>query len=175
MKIVLIYDQGQAGAGGKSNPNVGLTAVKGGTGSYTMMQPHFAKIGAQAVYTLYCGTGYFVDNKEEVVTKMTAMVKKINPDYVVCGPCFDFPEYSEMAAMVSASIAKNSEIPSCAMMAPEKNADVIANYKDQTDIVKMPKKGGTGLTDSFVDLCSLVAATVNKTGDLDAVKSKVCY
>ena len=55
MNIVLIFDQGLAGAGGKSNPNVGLTAVKGGIGSALMMESHLDKIGAKVAATLYCG------------------------------------------------------------------------------------------------------------------------
>lgn len=174
MKVVLIFDQGLAGAGGKSNPNVGLTAAKGGIGSALMMESHFAKIGANVAATLYCGNEYFLNNQDEVVTKMTAMVKKLNPDFVVCGPCFNFPEYAKMAAMVSASILEKTDIKSCAMMSVE-NGDIIANYKDKTPIVKMPKKGGTGLNDSFSDLCDFMSSTVNNTGDIDSVKNRVCY
>lgn len=175
MKVVLIFDQGQAGAGGKSNPNVGMTAVKGGVGSATMLEPHFAKIGANVIATLYCGDGYFTDHKEEVVTKMTAMVKKLNPDFVVCGPCFDFNVYAEMAAMISACINEKTDIKSCAMMAVEKNGDTIANYKDKTAILKMPKKGGTGLNDSLADLCTYISSAVNNSNDFENVKNRVCY
>lgn len=174
MKVVLIFDQGLAGAGGKSNPNVGLNAVKGGIGSALMMEPHFAKIGANVVATLYCGNEYFLNNQEEVVTKMTAMVKKLNPDFVVCGPCFNFPDYAKMAAMVSASILEKTDVQSCAMMSVE-NGATIEEYKGKTPIVKMPKKGGTGLNDSFEALCDLMSATVNNTGDLESVKERVCY
>ena len=76
MKVILIFDQGLAGAGGKVNPNVGLTAVKGGIGSALMMESHFAKINANVVATLYCGNEFFLNNQDEVVTKFTAMVKK---------------------------------------------------------------------------------------------------
>ena len=82
----------------------GLTAVKGGIGSALMMESHFAKINANVVATLYCGNEFFLNNQDEVVTKFTAMVKKLNPDYVVCGPCFNFPDYAKMAAMVSANM-----------------------------------------------------------------------
>ena len=174
MKVVLIFDQGLAGAGGTSNPNVGLNAVKGGVGSALMLESHFAKIGANVVATLYCGNEYFLNNQDEVVTKMTAMVKKVNPDFVLCGPCFNFPDYARMAAMISASILEHTDIPSCAMMSVE-NAETIKNYKDQTPIVKMPKKGGTGLNDSIAALCELMAATVNKTGEMESIKSRVCY
>ena len=174
MKIVLIFDQGLAGAGGKSNPNVGLTATKGGIGSALMMESHFEKIGAQVAATLYCGNEYFLNHQEEVVTKMTAMVKKVNPDFVVCGPCFNFQDYARMGAMISASVLEHTDIPSCAMMSVE-NAETIEKYKDKTPIVKMPKKGGTGLNDSFTDLCELITATVEKSGELESIRKRVCY
>ena len=174
MKIVLIFDQGLAGAGGKTNPNVGLTAVKGGIGSALMLESHFAKIGATVAATLYCGNEYFLNNQEEVIKKMTAMAKKVNPDFVVCGPCFNFPDYAKMAAMIFASISENTGLKSCAMMSVE-NADTIENYKDKTPIVKMPKKGGTGLNDSFSDLCDLITGMVENSSDLESIKNRVCY
>ena len=45
------------------------------------------------------------------------------------------------------------------MMSVE-NGETIELYKDKTPIVKMPKKGGTGLNDSFSDLCDLIKGTV---------------
>ncbi|MCI5774039.1 MAG: glycine/betaine/sarcosine/D-proline family reductase selenoprotein B [Erysipelotrichaceae bacterium] len=174
MKIVLVFDQGLAGAGGKSNPNVGLNAAKGGIGSALMMESHFKEIGAEVVATLYCGNEYFLNNQEEVVTKMTAMCKKLNPDFVVCGPCFNFPDYAKMAAMISANILSKTTVKSCAMMSKE-NAGVIEEYKDKTPIVIMPKKGGTGLNDSYSALCKLIYNTVNNTADLEKVKAEVCY
>ncbi len=174
MKVVLIFDQGLAGAGGKSNPNVGLTAVKGGIGSSLMLEPHFEKIGAQVAATLYCGNEYFQNNEEEVVKKMTAMAKKVNPDFVLCGPCFNYPDYARMAAMISTSILENTDIKSCAMMSVE-NGDTIAAYKDKTPILKMPKKGGTGLNDSFADLCEFMKCSVEQSGELENVRNRVCY
>lgn len=174
MKVLLIFDQGLAGAGGKSNPNLGLTAAKGGVGFQTSLQPHFDKIGVQVIATLYCGNEYFLANEEEVVTKMTAMAKKLNPDFVLCGPCFQFPDYGKMAAKISANILEKTSIKSCAMMSKEVS-DVIAEYKDKTPIVVMPKKGGTGLNDSIANLCSLMQASVGNSSDLQEIKAKVCY
>ena len=105
---------------------------------------------------------------------MTAMVKKVKPDFVVCGPCFNFPDYAKMAAMISTSILEKTEIKSCAMMSVE-NGETIELYKDKTPIVKMPKKGGTGLNDSFSDLCDLIKGTVESSSDLEDIKKRVCY
>ena len=174
MKIVLIFDQGLAGAGGKVNPNVQLTAVKGGVGSSLMIEPHFKKIGAEILATLYCGNQYFIDHQDEVIMKMTAMVKKLNPDFVVCGPCFNFEDFSKMSAMISESILLKTSVNSCAMMSIE-NTTTIDTYSKSTPIVKMPKKGGTGLNESFSNLCELIDTTINKPENISLVKEKVCY
>ncbi len=174
MKVVLVFDQGLAGAGGKSNPNVELTAVKGGIGSALMLEPHFKKINANVLATLYCGNEYYLQHKEEVTKKMSAMVNKLNPDFVVCGPCFNFEDYADMAANISSYINEHTSIKSCAMMSIE-NKDVINEFKDKTLIVKMPKKGGTGLNDSITNLCMLMESSVLNKTDLEEVKTKVCY
>lgn len=160
MKIVMIFDQGLAGAGGKSNPNQELAIAKGGIGSALMLKPHFDKVSANIVATLYCGNEYFLKNQREVVIKMTKMVEKIKPDMVVCGPCFNFEDYALMSAEIAKSIEENTDINVVAMMSKE-NETTINNFKDKIDILKMPKKGGTGLSDSFDNLANYIDLKVN--------------
>lgn len=160
MKIVMIFDQGLAGAGGKSNPNQELAIAKGGIGSALMLKPHFDKVSANIVATLYCGNEYFLKNEREVVIKMTKMVEKIKPDMVVCGPCFNFEDYALMSAEIAKSIEENTDINVVAMMSKE-NETTINNFKDKIDILKMPKKGGTGLSESFDNLASYIDLKVN--------------
>ena len=160
MKIVMIFDQGLAGAGGKSNPNQELAIAKGGIGSALMLKPHFDKVSANIVATLYCGNEYFLKNEREVVIKMTKMVEKIKPDMVVCGPCFNFEDYALMSAEIAKSIEENTDINVVAMMSKE-NETTINNFKDKIDILKMPKKGGTGLSDSFDNLANYIDLKVN--------------
>lgn len=160
MKIVMIFDQGLAGAGGKSNPNQELAIAKGGIGSALMLKPHFDKVNANIVATLYCGNEFFLNHEKEVVIKMTKMVEKINPDMVVCGPCFNFEDYALMSAEIAKSIKENTDINVVTMMSIE-NEETIKNYKDKIDILKMPKKGGTGLSDSFDNLANYIDSEVN--------------
>lgn len=156
----MIFDQGLAGAGGKSNPNQELAIAKGGIGSALMLKPHFDKVSANIVATLYCGNEYFLKNEKEVVIKMTKMVEKIKPDMVVCGPCFNFEDYALMSAEIAKSIEENTDINVVAMMSKE-NETTINNFKDKIDILKMPKKGGTGLSDSFDNLANYIDLKVN--------------
>ncbi|MDO5048062.1 MAG: GrdB-related putative oxidoreductase [Anaerococcus sp.] len=157
MNIVLIFDQGLAGAGGKTNPHQGLAIERGGIGSYLMLKPFLDKVGAKVSYTLYCGNEYFLENKEEVVIKMRKMVEKINPDLVLCGPCFNFEDYGLMSAMICKQIIEKTNIKAISMMSKE-NEETIRDYKDHITILKMPKKGGTGLSDSFDILASFLKA-----------------
>ncbi|MEQ0488322.1 GrdB-related putative oxidoreductase [Anaerococcus murdochii] len=160
MKVLMIFDQGLAGAGGKSNPNQELAIAKGGIGSALMLKPHFDKVSATIVATLYCGNEYFLSHKKEVVIKMTKMAEKIKPDIVVCGPCFNFEDYALMSAEIAQSIKENTDISVVAMMSKENEA-TITNFKDKVDILKMPKKGGTGLSESFDNLASYIDSKVN--------------
>lgn len=160
MKIVMIFDQGLAGAGGKSNPNQELAIAKGGIGSALMLKPHFDKVNANIVATLYCGNEFFLNHEKEVIIKMTKMVEKINPDMVVCGPCFNFEDYALMSAEIAKNIEENTDINVVAMMSIE-NEETIKNYKDKIDILKMPKKGGTGLSDSFDNLANYIDSKIN--------------
>ncbi|WP_308652528.1 GrdB-related putative oxidoreductase [uncultured Anaerococcus sp.] len=160
MKILLIFDQGLAGAGGKSNPNQDLAIAKGGIGSALMLKPHFDQVSANIVATLYCGNEYFLNHKKEVVIKMTKMAEKIQPDMVVCGPCFNFEDYALMSAEIAKSIKENTNLNVVAMMSQE-NESTIEAYKDKIDILKMPKKGGTGLSESFDNLADYIDSKVN--------------
>lgn len=174
MKVVLIFDQGLAGAGGKSNPNVGLEIAKGGIGSALMLKPHFEKIDANIFATLYCGNQYFLDNEQEVINKMTAMVKKINPDMVVCGPCFNFIDYAKMCAKLTENISSKTDIPVVTMMSDD-NAETISEFKDKISIIKMPKKGGVGLSDSLEDLTNWMKLKNENSEDLSELEKKICY
>lgn len=174
MKVVLIFDSGLSGEGGKSNPNCPLGAAHGGIGTAQIMEPAFKKIKAEVQATLYCGVGYYTEHKEEVIAKMTAMVKRLHPDFVVCGPGFNFPEYSEMCAACCASILADTDVHACAMMSKE-NADVIDKYAKQVPILKMPKKGGTGLGDSFDALAEYTEASVSHPEKIAELSEKYCY
>ena len=160
MKILLIFDQGLAGAGGKSNPNQDLAIAKGGIGSALMLKPHFDQVSANIVATLYCGNEYFLNHEKEVVIKMTKMAEKIQPDMVVCGPCFNFEDYALMSAEIAKSIKENTNLNVVAMMSQE-NESTIEAYKDKIDILKMPKKGGTGLSESFDNLACYIDSKGN--------------
>lgn len=173
MKIVVIFDQGLSGLGGKGNLDLPLTIQKGSVGTGLVLSQHLKNINAEIIATLSCGINTFMANEDEVVLKLAAMIKKINPDFVLAGPSFNFLEYSKMCAKVVKLLKDKQITKACAMMA-EENIDIINTYKDDIDIIKMPKKGGTGLNDSFTNMCKYLKAITSKD-QLDLIKKEICY
>ena len=173
MKIVVIFDQGLAGLGGKSNLDLALTIQKGSVGTGLILDKHFEKINAKIIATLSCGINTFNKDKENTVLKLCAMIKKINPDFVLAGPCFDFKDYALMCAMTCKLLKDQNYVKVVSMMASENN-EIIENFAGDIDIIKMPKKGGTGLNDSLADLCEYLK-NQNDNEKLAKLKEKICY
>lgn len=173
MKVLMIFDQTQAGLGGKENPNLPLGGKNMGIGSAAMIEPSLKEVGGKVTACLYCGDGYFKENKEEVRLKMTAMVKKINPDVVICGPAFNYAGYANMCAVLAKDINEKTGIPAIAAMSKE-NEKTIEEYKEFVNIVKMPKKGGTGLTESLKNISVLAKKLFDEEDISDYVKN-ICY
>ena len=84
LKVIMIYDQIQAGAGTKDDKMVPLAATKEAVGPAVMMETYLKEIGAKVVACLYCGNGTYKENPEEVTRKLTAMINKLKPDAVMC-------------------------------------------------------------------------------------------
>lgn len=157
MRVLLFFDQTQAGAGGKERPNVELAVEKGGIGSYHMFEKYIKQEGGLVLATMYCGNGYFFDHEEEVKRKVAGLATKLKADIVLCGPCFDYPDYSRMSAILAQYIEENTDTKAVAMFSKE-NEEVIEQYKDSVRIIKMPRKGGTGLNDSLENMSKVLRA-----------------
>lgn len=159
MRVLLFFNQTQAGAGGKERPNVELAVEKGGIGSYHMFEKYIKQEGGLVLATMYCGNGYFFDHEEEVKRKVAGLATKLKADIVLCGPCFDYPDYSRMSAILAQYIEENTDTKAVAMFSKE-NEEVIEQYKDSVRIIKMPRKGGTGLNVSLENMSKVLKAVV---------------
>lgn len=155
MRLLLFFDQTQAGAGGKERPDVELAVEKGGIGSYHMFEGNLEEIDAKVLATMYSGNGYFFDNEEEVKRKVSGLVKKLKADIVLCGPCFNYKDYAHMSSILAKHIEETTDSKAVVMLSKE-NEDVIAEYKDQITMIKMPKKGGVGLRASFAGMAKVL-------------------
>lgn len=173
MNIIMIYDQIQAGLGTKDDKMIPLGAVKGAVGPAVMMSPYLKEIEGHVMASLYCGSGFYLANPDEVSRKLCAMVKKLSPDLVMCGPAFNFIDYAAMCAAVACDIVKTTGIPAIAAMS-EENAGTIQTLKDRILIVKMPKKGDAGLNEALKNMC-LLARTITLGQDTAEMKKTFCY
>ncbi|MCI9046493.1 MAG: glycine/betaine/sarcosine/D-proline reductase family selenoprotein B [Hungatella sp.] len=174
MKIVMIFDQIQSGLGTKDDRMVPLTGKKEAVGPAVMMQPFLKEIDGHVMACLCCGNGTYLENPEEVSRKLCAMVKKLKPDVVVCGPAFNYADYASMCAKVAVDVNNTTDSKAFAAMSQE-NEDVIAGYKEKVMIVKTPKKGGMGLNDSLKNICRVAKAMAEGSGDLEKLRQEVCF
>lgn len=173
MKILMIFDQIQAGFGGKEKGDLALGGKKMPIGSANMFEKYLKEVDGNIIATLYCGDDYYLENKEIVTKKLVAMTKKISPDVVICGPAFNYEKYGLLCAEVGCSIETQTGIPVVAAMSKECE-DAIAEHKDDLTIVKMPKKGGTGLSDSLKKILTLAHLKVNNQ-ETEAFCKENCY
>lgn len=173
MKVLMIFDQTQAGLGGKESADLPLGGKMLPIGSCNMFEKQIKNAGGKIVGTLYCGNQTFMENQEEVSKKLAAMSKKINPDVIICGPCFNYGEYALMASKTALTIQEHLPIPTFAIMS-EECTEAISEYKDKIHILKMPKKGGTGLNQALGNMVDFAKMLVDKE-DITDFKEKHAY
>lgn len=172
-KILIILDQIQAGAGGKEKSNIPPGGKTTPLGPGVMMEQFLKEFDSKIVASLYCGDEYFINNQEEVTAKMVAMVKKISPDVVICGPAFNYENFAKMSAILAKNINNSTDIKAFAAMSIE-NTEILDNFKDEVLIVKTPKKGGIGLNDSLKNICEM-AKKLAENEDISKLKEKICF
>ena len=173
MKIIMILDQIQAGFGGKEKGDLALGGKKMAIGSAAMFDKYLNEVNGEIIATLYCGDDYYLENRELVKSKLVAMTKKMAPDVVICGPAFNYEKYGLLCAEVGQAIESEIAIPVVAAMSAE-CVQAIEAHKESLTIVRMPKKGGIGLTDSLKKILQLADLKVNKR-PLEPFVKENCY
>lgn len=169
----MIFDQIQAGFGGKEKGHLALGGKKRAIGSAAMFDKYLSEVDGDIIATLYCGDDYYLENREEARRKLVAMTKKIAPDVVICGPAFNYEKYGLLCAEVGHAIESETAIPVVAAMSVE-CVEAIDEYKEVLTIIRMPKKGGIGLTDSLKKILQLADLKVNKR-PLETFVEENCY
>lgn len=158
MKMIVLLDQIQAGLGGKEKADTELGGKKIAMGAADTIDKDLKKKDSEVMATFFCGTEYYQANQELVQGKIARMCEKMAPDVLLVGPTYDYPEFARMACEVGVAVQTDTAIPVVAMVAEKKNTDLIPEFNQQLTIVKMPEKGGTGLSDSIdhaIELCQL--------------------
>lgn len=170
-KIILVLNHTQAGMGSGENAKLKPAGKKGAIGPGRTLAPLFLNYESEIVATLYCGDEYFLENQEEVTKKFLAISKKFGAEGVLCGPAMQYDQFGEMAAQLA--IAFNDYgIPAAAAMSKENNA--VEKYKDAVPIIKMPKKGGIGLNDSFKNMALFVSALAKQESTTELAQT-ICF
>lgn len=77
-------------------------------------------------------------------------------DIVICGPSFDYPDFSKMSLEIAQAIQKETTVKAVCAMSDEM-LKLITTSQGNIPIVKMPKKGGVGLTEALENICQVVA------------------
>lgn len=174
MKTIIILDQIQAGLGGDERSDTPLGGKKIAMGSADNVEKALEAVHGEIIGTFYCGPKYYQQNKDIVQRKFSKMAEKMKTDVVIVGPAFDYHDFAEMAVEIGIAITENTSIPVIGAIAKEKNQELIEKYKDRFPIVKMPKKGGTGLAESLDNLAKGCQILTNKE-DISKFKGSCCY
>lgn len=158
-KIALILNHVQAGMGSDENAMLPPSGKKSALGPGEILKPMFKSHDVDLVATLFCGDQYYLSNAEEVKKKFIGFAQKFEIDAVLCGPAMQYPNFGEMSARLAKAFEVNG-IPSVASMSIENPATEI--FKNEITIVKMPKKGGIGLQDSFKNMALVTSKKAHK-------------
>lgn len=158
-KIALILNHVQAGMGSDENAMLPPSGKKSALGPGEILKPMFKSHDVDLVATLFCGDQYYLSHAEEVEKKFIGFAQKFEIDAVLCGPAMQYPNFGEMSARLAKAFEVNG-IPSVASMSIENPATEI--FKNEITIVKMPKKGGIGLQDSFKNMALVTSKKAHK-------------
>lgn len=168
MRVIIFLDQIQSGTGSKDITNIELGVEKSSIGAAINLEEYVNNSESKIIATTYCGTSYYLNNKEIVKNKMANLLNKTKTDILICGPCYNFENFIKMAISLSTYIKKHcNTIP--IIMCSDENLELINEYKDKIIMLKMPKKGGVGLRESFKNLEK--ALLLIKNNNLEEIKN----
>lgn len=152
-KIILILNHVTAGMGSDEQAQLPPGGKKTALGPGETLAPLFKEKQAEIIATLYCGDRYYSSHPEEVKQKFIGFAKKFGADAVLCGPAMHYPNFGEMAGGLVEAFNKEG-IPAAAAMSVENPA--VVEYEQAIPIIKMPKKGGVGLNQSYKNMATIV-------------------
>lgn len=170
-KIILILNHVTAGMGSDENAQLPPSGKKAALGAGQTLNPLFQEQDAEIVATLYCGDQYYLANQEEVNKKFVGFAKKFAADAVLCGPAMHYPNFGEMAGELTKAFIEVG-IPAAAAMSEENPAT--EKFRQQIPVIKMPKKGGIGLNDSYKKMARFVSALAHHE-DTTALKAEILF
>lgn len=99
-------------------------------GPSVMMEAMSKKKDMKVIASLFCGTNTFSKDPDDISKRICGMLKKLNPDIVICGPAFYDQAYAKMCAFLANTIYDDTNIAIIASMAVE-NKEIIEAFKDK--------------------------------------------
>lgn len=173
IKVIMIFDQIQSGFGTKDDKMIPLKGTKELLGPSVTLSPMLKEIDAKIVACFYCGNGFYDEDPTEIRRKICAKLEQLKPDVVICGPSFNYEDYSKMCVEISSDINNKTSVKSFVAMSKE-NEELISKYANELLIVETPKKGGVGLNDSFKNIVSVVKE-IHSGKDFNKIREKFCF
>ena len=171
MRAVLFLDQVQAGLGTKHDSMISLQVEKGGYGTYNMFEKEFKEAGIQVAATIICGPDFYFNDEAVNQEKIAKLLAKIQAEVLICGPCYDFHEYSAMSVSLAKYCKGHTDCRVIVALNDKSNEELIQENKEKVTLYKMPKKGDVGLKDSFRNL----AKTVQSLYRNEEIESNLIY
>ena len=104
-------------------------------------------------------TEMLIEARQIATKRMVDEAEELGADAVICGPCFNYADYAHMSAILSEAIEAHTDAKSI-VVCSEENESTIQKFKDKVTIVKMPKKGGTGLNESLKNMMNIAKLKV---------------
>lgn len=152
IRIVQFLNQVQAGLGGDEQMDIKPQSQNGTVGMGMLLKTISMKNGGDIVGTVTCGDNYFLENREKATEEILAMIKKFNPDVVICGPALNYKRYGECCGYLTLSIMDKLNIPAFAAMAKDSTGTEI--FRKKIHIIETPNRGGIGLNNSLRKISS---------------------
>ncbi|SHJ16366.1 glycine reductase [Clostridium amylolyticum] len=152
IKIVQFLNQVQAGLGGDEKMNIPPSAQHGGAGLGMLLKSTLMRFGGDITGTVICGDNYFLQNKDKAIEEILELIKKFNPDVVICGPALNYKRYGECCGYLVESIEEKLKIPAFAAMAEDSTGKEL--FRKRVYIIKTPGRGGVGLNNSLKNIAS---------------------
>lgn len=170
-KILVILNHVTAGMGSDEQAQLPPGGKKAAMGPAETLVPLFKEKDAEIIATLYCGDQYYASHPEEVNQKFIGFAKKFGADAVLCGLAMHYPNFGMMAGSLAKALANNG-IPAAAAMSAENPA--VEEFRETVPIIKMPKKGGIGLNQSYKNMAECVTVLAQR-GELSSEEQELLF
>lgn len=118
-RIVYYLNQFFGQIGGEAEAGHPLEVREGAVGAAKVFSADITGLDAEVVGTIICGDNYFSEHTEEVLNRITEIMKKYSPDIVVAGPAFNAGRYGIACGNVLKIAQQTLGIPAVSAMYEE--------------------------------------------------------